>query len=475
MPKFLIPAIFLAASLTRPYTVSLMPRPPNIILILADELRHDCLGCAGNPDVRTPNIDALAKHGAHFTETIASFPRCRPSRWSLLTGQYASQHGAEDNRTPLPMDTAVFPQLLADAGYFTGCVGQMDFMPTYPDYGFSVMELAEQDSVGRTEDDYHKWLAKQNLVDQIDEWDQFDRDIAPPEYWDTFGAMTSNLPVAAYSTTWIGNQAVRFLQHAHEPFFLWTGFMKPHHPFDPPKPWDTLYNPDDLTLPPDWGLPVREEDVWKEGHFDPFVMTEPKFRKVLAHYYGTITQLDHQIGRILATLNGRGHTNNIIIFCSDHGDYMGQHGLILKSHGPPFESVLRVPLIVAGLRDQLRGLRDDNPVELLDLPGTILEAGGIRPPDTMRGRSLLPLLRGQPGPFRKAAYAEAKDGIQIVRTKDYKLVESPVESQRAFYNLRADPGEFENRYGEPALKPAQATLARELASRTRDLPEVNEA
>jgi arylsulfatase A-like enzyme len=432
---------------------------PNIILILSDQHRWDCAGYAGNPDVRTPNLYGLAAHGVNFSQAMCQFPLCVPSRTTLLTGQYVRTHGVRGNRAGLPESAATFPGLLQAAGYHTAAIGKMHFVPPRANYGFVEMLLAEQDGQGRYEDDYHVWLAAQGVLDMIDVWDQVDRDSAPPEYWETFGAMPSNLTEAQHSTTWIGNEAVRFLQRAREPFCLFTGFIKPHHPFDPPAPWDALYNPDALTLPDGWRLPVPEEDARHGGFFDPRLMTEAKFRRVLAYYYANISHIDHQIGRIMATLNARGFTNNVFIYCADHGDYMGQHGLIIKTGAQVYESLMRVPLVIAGLAGQRRGVADTALAQLTDIMPTILEAAGLPIPDRVEGKSLVPQLRGGDAPLRPYAFCEARDDMRIVRGPRYKLVESSDRDFQALYDLKRDPHEFENLYGSENAGAEQARMA----------------
>ena len=434
---------------------------PNVILILADEHRWDCAGFAGNPDVRTPNLDALAAHGVTFPQAICQYPLCVPSRATLMTGQYASTHGVTDNRAGLAETATTLPGVLHAAGYHTACVGKMHFNPARADYGFDVMRLAEQDGPGRDEDDYHQWLKKRKAIDQIDVWDQVDRDGAPDAYWESFGAMQSNLPERLHSTTWIGNEAVRFIQRARDPFFLWVGFIKPHHPFDPPAKWDTLYDPETLTLPPDWRLPVPKDDAQRGGHFDPLEMTEAKFRRVLAYYYAIITQLDKQIGRILATLTSRGHTNNLIVYCADHGDYMGQHGLILKG-GQVYDSLLRVPLIVAGMTGQRRGKTDPALAELTDIMPTVLEATGLDIPPSVEGKSLVPQLKRARVSHRTAAFAEGPHDMHIVRTWRHKLIESSDKDFRALYDLDNDPHEFENLYTRPKAAPIKDKMKQAL-------------
>ena len=445
---------------------------PNIIFILSDQHRWDCTGYNGNPDVQTPNLDALAAHGVNFPQTICQYPLCVPSRTTLMTGQYPAAHGVRDNRDVFPTDRPTLPRLLQQGGYKTASIGKMHFTPAHADYGFDHMMLAEQDGPGRYEDDYHAWLSAQGLRDDVDWWDQVKRDEAPPEYWESFGAIPSNLSELHHSTTWIGNQAVRYIQKTRPPFFLWVGFIKPHHPFDPPPEWADKYDPDALTLPCDWRCPVPEEDARHGGHFDWRDMTEARFRKALAYYYATISQMDFQIGRILATLNSRGHTNNVVVYSSDHGDYMGQHGLMLKGHAQLYDAVLRVPLLIAGAVGQRRGETDPSLVQLTDLAPTLLEAAGLRPAATMAGKSLLPQLYRRGVALRPAAFSE-RGAIRVARGSRYKLVESSDGVFNALYDLHRDPGEWNNLHGDPSYRAIQAELSVGLARHFRTGSESN--
>lgn len=426
---------------------------------MADELRWDCLGYAGNADVETPNLDALAAHAVNFTQAICQQPLCVPSRTTALTGLRPAEHGVRANETPLPEETPVFPRLLRGAGYHTAAIGKMHFVPPRAERGFDLMRLAEQDGPGRNQDDYHAWLAEQGQEDRIDHWDQVDRAAAPERYWLSFGAMQSNLPEPLYSSTWIGDQAVRYLSDtAREPFFLSVGFIKPHHPFDPPEPWDRLYDPRNLRLPEGFVLPVPEDDARHEAFFDLRQMTEARFRRVLAHYYATISHIDAQVGRILATLAARGLTNNVTVFTADHGDYMGQHGLILKSGARPYDALLRVPLLIAGLRAQRRGTAEPALAELTDIAPTLLEVAGAEPLPACSGRSLVPCLYREGVTLRAAALAEVRGNTRAVRTAARKLIESSDPAMCAYYDLETDPHEFVNRYGDPACAGSRERL-----------------
>ena len=158
---------------------------PNVLVLHVDQLRIDCLGVYGNPDVKTPHIDRLASDGVRYTNSLCAFPVCTPSRYSLLSGRYVHEHAGWDNRSTLSPEIATFPRTLRAAGYRTKAVGKMHFTPTYLDVGFDELLLAEQDGPGRWDDDYHRYLMRLGLVDRNDLEDQlgeYRRD-APQEYW----------------------------------------------------------------------------------------------------------------------------------------------------------------------------------------------------------------------------------------------------------------------------------------------------
>ena len=191
---------------------------PNILLIHADQHRYDCLGAYGNTDIKTPNIDGLAQDGVLFENSFCPHPVCTPSRYSLLTGLTIHQHLGLTNRSTLPPGVATLPGQLKGNGYRTAAVGKMHFTPTYLDVGFDEMRLAEQHGDGRYDDDYHRWLASEGLCDRLDLMDQvaeFRRD-APQKYWDSFGALRSDLDEKHHSTTWVGDRAVELLDKWNE-------------------------------------------------------------------------------------------------------------------------------------------------------------------------------------------------------------------------------------------------------------------
>ena len=425
----------------------------NALIITVDQLRFDCLGFAGNRHIQTPNLDLLAASGVAFPNAYTPAPICVPARQSILTGTYPTAHGARTNRSALPESHDTLFRHLQLAGASTAAVGKMHFWPVYADYGIDKLILAEQDGPGFKIDDYHAgYLRQRGLVDQVDLWDQQQehRRRAPAEYWATFGAMRSNLPEDAYSTTWIADRTIDRLD-AFEPdrrFVLWSSFIKPHHPFDPPAPFDQMYDPEAVPLPP-------RRDLWRTkplltrygdpriGYFDVREMSEAQLRYVVAHYYGLITHLDHHIGRILRALDERGlKDETLIVFFSDHGDYLGQFGLFLKHPNVPYDALARVPMIVAGPARWVDGGRHSEAlVSTLDVLPTLLDAADIKPPQGVQGRSLLAELRGDSPSTQEAVFCEADD-LRMVRTQRYKYIHAPSVERGELYDVVEDPYEI---------------------------------
>ena len=432
------------------------PNRPNVLVIYCDQWRWDCLGAAGNTQIHTPHLDRLAADGAHFANSFCSLPVCTPSRYSLLSGLAVHQHLGWGNRNTLPPGIETFPRALRRAGYRTRAVGKMHFTPTYLDVGFDDLELAEQNGAGRYEDDYHRDLMARGLVDAndlIDQEREF-RSRAPREYWQTFGAQTSNLPEEWHSTTWIGDRAVQALERwdAGGAHLLMASFVKPHHPFDPPAPWDRMYDPDSLSLLPGWVDEQPERDrAYAPGYFRNDDLTAPALRRVMASYYATISQIDHHVGRMLDLLQQRGlYDRTLVVFTADHGEYLGFHHLLLKS-GQMYDPLSRVPLIVkfpvqaSAPPGTTRHLLASN----VDMAPTILRQCGIDPPAIMSGLDL-----ADPGAGRPIVFAEnRRGGSYMARSPHHKLLLSRDSRQSLFFDLTADPFELRNRLDDPEYQP----------------------
>ena len=421
---------------------------PNILLIHGDEHRQECLGVSGNPDIQTPNIDALAAEGERFTNSFCPYPVCTPSRYSMLTGLYVHQHRGWTNRSTLPPGIETFPSILRDTGYKTKAVGKMHFTPTYFDVGFDEMTLAEQDGLGRWDDDYHRELKSLGLVDLNDLEDQRSeyRKTARMEYWNNFGALPSNLPEEYHSTTWIANHAVKTLEGwSDSGNLMMVGFIKPHHPFDPPESWKDMYDPEDLTLLPGWiETPLPRDLELNAGYFPREKLTEKMLRRIMAYYYATISQIDFHVGRMVNVLKRKNlYDNTLIIYTSDHGDFMGFHHLMLKG-GNMYDPVMKVPLIIKYPYNQKKGNVNDSLINNVDLAPTILGQARCRSRGKMSG---FDLSKGKID--RKFIFAHGWRGnAAMARSKTRKLIHTK-NGRSLFLNLEEDPYEMIDLYDFP--------------------------
>ena len=422
-----------------------MNRQPNILILQADQHRADCIGSYGNQDVQTPNIDSLADDGVRYTQSFCPYPVCTPSRYSFLSGLYVRQHLGGSNHCTLPAGLPTFPKLLREAGYQTKAVGKMHLTPTYADVGFNELFLAEQNGDGRYDDDYHRWLKAEglnNFVDLLDQEKEY-REHAPTKYWENVGAIVSDLDEVHHSTTWIGNRAAEEISTwNNEGQLLMTSFIKPHHPFDPPSEWAKKYNPNDLSLLPGYTTKPTKQDLnFSSGYFSYDQMTEGKIRHAMAHYYALISQIDFQVGRLIEILKEKDlYDNTIIIYNSDHGDYMGHHHLLLKGNYM-YDPLIRVPLIIKFPKQFNAGFVDSSLVNNIDIAPTILNQAQITIPESMYGKDVLQSEKS------KYIFAESGRGQSyMVRSETHKLLLCREDKHSQFFDLKNDPYELNNLY-----------------------------
>lgn len=434
----------------------------NILIIMGDQHRAECIGSYGNKDIRTPHLDALARDGVRYTQHYTTYPVCTPSRYSFLSGLYAHQHGGWDNHCTLASGFDTFPKVLVQSGYHTVAVGKMHMTPTYLEVGFQKMILAEQDGDGRFEDDYHLYLKDRNLLDENDIQDQRQeyREKAGQSYWDTFGAIKSNLPERHHSTAWITDRALEELDMwGAEGNMLFVSYIKPHHPFDPPAPYDTMYDPETLQLLPGYTESVSDLDYeHSHGYFDHKNLTPDKLKRIMAHYYGSISHMDYHIGRIIDALKQKGlYENTLILYTSDHGDYMGYHHMLLKSNYM-YDPLVRIPLIVKYPGGERAGEVNDAISNNLDIAPTILHQAGVRIPQNMKGLDLrnpkaerkMTICEG----LRTDHYSTGKANYYeyMVRSRRYKLIINKNLDHWLFFDLEKDPLESEDVSGNPVYR-----------------------
>jgi arylsulfatase A-like enzyme len=426
---------------------------PNLLLLMTDQQRGDCIGADGNPAIRTPNLDRIANEGARFTSAYTSTPSCTPARSALLTGKSPWNHGMLGYGRVAEEYPYEMPRVLSEAGYYTYSIGKNHFSHQRNNHGYDFCLLDES---GREQSpdfrsDYRSWF-----------WSQAPH-LDPDETgigWNDYRARPYALPENLHPTHWTGRSAVRFLENYErpEPFFLKVSFARPHSPYDPPKRLFDSY--EDAPIPErsvgDWAEKFRERSsqeptLW---HGDLGADTVRHSRQ---GYYGAIEFIDEQIGRILETLEKRNMLDNtLILFISDHGDMMGDHHHWRKCYA--YEGSARIPFLArwpAGLLSAERGQVIDKPVEIRDVLPTFLDGAGIEAPEDLDGRSVLDLVRGKPG-WREfidlehtICYSPTNHWNALTDGK-WKYIFQALDAGQQLFDLTRDPGELTDLAGDPA-------------------------
>ncbi len=480
-----------------------MKTQPNVILISTDQHRGDCIGPEGR-GVKTPNIDRIANNGVRFSKCITPHPMCQAARSSILTGKLPYSHGVRDNGRDLDYSFGAqgMAGLFGAAGYDTHFIGkahlssQQTFEPTgRPECYASAKDYAPDwrgsyfhfDNVQMMLRPHHhtKWyevpeaLHYENWLDQDGEgkarWDLAKDHLAP----ETMNHQTwrSALDEEWHSTPWIGNRAVEMIEEQGEkPIFAWVSFPDPHPPFLAPKPWCDMYEPEEVTIAKHLELDFENNRPWwhkafidsreqikqgaehNAGGIDWGIrgdMSEDAIRELTAIYFGMISAVDKQVGRILDTLEAKGELENtIIIFISDHGEWLGDHGLLLK--GPMlYDGLLRVPCVVSG-PGITKGKVVDDPICTVDIRSTLADYCGLDAEDD-NGTSWKGLIDGTAtrdfalSEYEVDAKRSAVDmDLMTVRSQRYRMSVDTRTDTGELYDMQEDPDEMINLFDDPA-------------------------
>ncbi|NVK40150.1 MAG: sulfatase-like hydrolase/transferase [Oceanospirillaceae bacterium] len=516
-------------------------RQPNFIIFMTDQQRADHLGCYGNPLVQTPHIDSLAQRGVRFERFYVSTPICQPNRACLATGQLPSVNGVRQNGIPMSLQSTTFADVLRGDGYNTGLIGKAHFQNVtdipaparvppgegrLPDEGAALSNRAQRGGSAYDYEIRDRWARSPEPVlhrpyygfdhvrlcvghgDQVEghysAWLRARHpasdslrgpanalpspNLSAPQAWRTA------LPEALYPTRFIEEEACAFLeQQAPDgaPFALLVSFPDPHHPFTPPGRYWSMYDPDEVRLPASFrhpvdripGIPESVLEAYRWGDRDngshwPFHIGERQARELIALNYGSISMVDDAIGSILGCLERRGlDDDTVLLFTADHGDYMGDHGAMLKM-GLHYQSVIRVPFIWYDPRRSDAGRVDDRLGSAIDLAPTLLQRAGLRRPVGMQGIDLFgdrrsdSILIEDPG-IRVFRDSDARSRITTLVTADWRLSLHEGEDWGELYNLRDDPDEMENLWHGPALLPVKAQLFEQLLQRIVELRDLS--
>lgn len=505
----------------------------NILLITSDQHRGDCYGFEGRA-VKTPHLDRLARDGTRFSACIAPNLICQPTRASILTGLLPLTHGVSDNGVDLDPSYASqsFSAALGQAGYATALIGKAHFATSHtfaptgtpecrtssadypadwngPYFGFEHVELMVEGHNNWPPmkppqgQHYERWYHMNGGGDERTAlyWKRLPPDTGAIETWN------SALPVAWHNSTWVGNQTIEYLQRKRDrPFCLWTSFADPHHPFDAPEPWSRLHDPESVELPYHRTLDLERRPWWhreslqgkpkklpealrkhREKLTDLPAQTDTQMRQLISNYYGMISLVDHNVGRILIALDELDLARNtLVIFTSDHGEWLGDHGLLLK--GPmPYEGLLRVGFIARG-PDVPPSKVVADPISTIDIAATIGDYAGVPMPRARHSRSLRQLIETD-ADSREFAYSEwslrdSRFGVGLdlrtVRTQRYKLTLERNSGAGELYDLQDDPHEMDNRFDDLSFTAVRNELEAMIASRPNDerspeLPQVGMA
>jgi len=453
------------------------------------------MGCGGNPVIRTPNLDRLAAGGVVFDRAYVSNPVCMPNRSTLATGRLPRNHNCWSNGINLPACERTIGDALAEAEYHTALLGKAHFnnfgrgpdVPldaagqecgkaweegvfspdwTGPYYGFEHVELA----IGHGVDNIRRahlgdWV-RRHYPDALAGLDR--RKDSPTGARQCF---TADVSAEAYSSSWLGTigpDYLRRLAGGDRPFFLWVSFPDPHHPFCPPRPFDTMYDPAEVVLPrlgpealadkpPHFRTAYHGREMWEgigpDARLDE--VTQPQLAETIARTYGMVSLIDDNVGKLLDALEATGLADDtVVVFTSDHGDLMGDAGLMFKG---PFllEGLINVPMIwrVPG---GSRGVRSAELMNTADVAPTLLELLGRPVPRAMDGLAMADLARTGSGGTRDAAIVEFKSmyrpelNLRTVITAEEKLTYYAGCDFGELYDMTAEDPEARNLYDDPA-------------------------
>jgi len=443
------PVLLIALTLCLPAgTVAAKPERPNILFIVSDDQMATALGCAGNEAIETPNLDRLAAGGVRFTRCFSPNPICEPSRACILTGQDSWTNGCTFFGKPIRESSPRWPRLLMEAGYATFYTGKWHNRGLPHEHGFSCgADIYVGGKCNHAElpvVQYGQPRKTRKLADK-------------------------------FSSKLFADAAIRFLngrRPGDPPFCVYLAFTAPHDPWIPPGRYATMYQAAKMPVPVNFAPrpPFKMHPSFpalRDQKQLPFPRTKADVRQALTQYYGMITHMDVQIGRVLDTLDRLGLARDtLVIFVSDQGYSLGAHGFVGKQ--TMYDEGIVTPLILRYPRLPRGKSTNDALVSLVDLFPTICESAGVGVPDEVEGQSLLQLYQGAGDWPREHVFSSFHSptahymSTRCIRTGRHKLIQHLLTGETELFDLALDPHELKNLAGRPELAALQQQLTQKL-------------
>jgi len=486
---------------------------PNILLITTDQQRKDSIG-AYNSKLSTPALDSIAADGVIFDRAYIAHPTCTPSRASLLTGQYASKHGAYTIGTALSEDSLKVTDVLNENGYETYLVGKPHFQQistegtaecfskamdedfwssfTGPYYGFNNVSIFNGHSnypitAGMH---YRIWLKEKGLSDE--DISNYFNHISTDKFRE-HGAW--DIPREYHPSVFVSEATAKYLEAHREkkedkPFFMWCSFVDPHDPHVVPEPYASMYSPDEIDYNPhkegeldnmpSYYNELYEKDFKNVSFGDSIGLPsapsakifgdDKYFREITAVHHGMVKLVDEEIEKIINKLKELGiYDNTLIVFTTDHGDYLGNHGFLYKGF-PSYEEVYNVPYIVKNVAQANQGSRSGALISHVDFAGTVLSAAGIEIPAEMDSINQMPVFKGEKESIRTAVVIENRPiecGFyqHMLVTDNYKVVAYMDSKEGELFDLANDPNQYNNLWNDTKYNSLKQDLLNQLLNR----------
>jgi len=430
-----------------------MASKENVILILTDQLRGDCIGIDGNDSILTPNIDSIGGSGIRFPNSYSATPSCIAARRTIMSGLLPQTHGMVGYKDYQEWDAVTLPQILKENGYQTYMVGRnIHLHPTRKRYGFDHMVVNE---------DYKEWIEER--VKGVKFNQKSSRAHTDGIYYSTgiqccdWTARPWPYDEYLHHTNWTVNEAVKFLEMRDPsmPFFLVVSFLAPHPPLIPPEFYMNRYLRNELPKPKigDWETPLSEKG-WDVSSHDVNLNGEA-LKSMQAGYYGLINHIDDQIRRFIQIVDGNvrlksnisdtkseDDNNTIVMFTSDHGEMLGDH--YYRRKGLPYQGSVRIPFMINAPEKHgiKQGAVSNGLVGLQDVMPTVLDMLDIEIPEHIEGKSLVPLLTGDDENFREYIHIEHAPRFQGIVTKTDKFIWHVADGEEQYFKLSSDPDEM---------------------------------